>query len=134
MSEPIAPRETHAATAAVCDLLRCIAELGGATTAALAAATNVHRDTTRRVLVELEAQGWVYQVELRNIRGSSASPETHWHLAAGLQQLALGWMEQQLERITTLQAEVQRASQPHAWRTVDGQRRWLPVDDGGGQQ
>jgi DNA-binding IclR family transcriptional regulator len=133
MSEPHAPRGAHAATAAVCDLVRAMVELGGGTTATLAQVADLHRDTARRVLAELEAQGWAVQVELRNSRAAGAVPETHWQLAPGLVELAMSWLDLQQERIDAIASQVQRATAGRRWRVVDGQRLWLPETDEGGR-
>jgi DNA-binding IclR family transcriptional regulator len=109
-------RGTHAATSNVCDLLDALLRLGAANTADLAAATDTHRDTARRVLAELSARNWVYLDE-REL----------WRLGPALPQIGLSWLQQQEHQARVLRQRIEDACEPHAWKIVDGRLQWLPT-------
>lgn len=101
----MATGEHHRATADVMVILTTLAAAGGVlSTSRLARLANVHRDSTRRILRELETAGWVRRID--DEQGEN------WTIGPELPRLGLHYQQRLVEAQRQLAADFQRASAP----------------------
>ena len=100
----MAEREPHDATANVCDVLETmLSTCGWWTTAELADATGIHRNTLARILGELEGRRWVTR-ERHPRRGDA------WMLGPALPGIGLTFARKLAEAAEALRARLDAAA------------------------